>query len=623
MPDMPDIDLTELRDAARVTLAALESYEDARRQVLGHVPAENGLTDRYLFDALARPDAETDLPARRIAYLAKMNPDGPLTPTRLKAIGDRAEAVAILSEIFEGAHAEKVAEGIDEEIHRDRLPAGLLGRLGDVIQRAHNAVQTLRRTHTAILRRIDAAGGNAPPSPPETKRFETKKESEMAHIAKEQHDDPVLGGASLVDAVSRLQGGGGAPGVIAAEAGAGSFDRMLAQRIGTVLGVPDMNGDAARSQPAGELLEKLQNGLSRSVTRGEDRGETRFRFDPVRARSDIGLSGTGAQGAQAIVAQTVRNLREPFRSALHSIGSERYRDDWQEGDDLRDAAMRGFDQLINEASAPTGPFGPHVDVIARQIAFDTLELAVLGDVIERDCLRELRLDDSDMDDDLEPGDGNNPDWIFWQDVLTRGEQEAVDRLVLPAGSQAEIATRDPDLAFLAPEANEAALVAALGHLRSAYRLLSRDSGAGAILGRIRVRNDAMATLASSLPMVLSASGLSTADQAAIYLGDGTRAIDLGRLLAWIEDTALEDRATLTRPDLNRSDLRRIQRVRQTQMREVNKLQDVELPGIPGNPYGAGRRELAELAALAQGIFADLTELLSGMRPDDDTLIADR
>lgn len=420
----------------------------------------------------------------------------------------------------------------------------------------------------------------------------------------------------LVNAVSRLQGGGAGWGGSGSSQPIGDFDKLISNRLGVTLGLPDLQGETARSQNAGELLEKLRAGLDRTVLCEDEGGEIRWKYDPLRARGrgEIAASVSGAQG---VVLRNLRALRTPFVQALHDIGSERHRGDWDEGDELRAAAEQGFDMLISEASQPTGPYLPAVDAAARQVAMDVMNLAALGDVIETvyryEFTQDMHLADSAFDGDTtDPADvphpdAENPDWAFWRTLLDYGERDAISRLIVPQDSPAEVATRDPDLGLLDAEANEAALVSVLGHVRSAYMLLTRDLGQGARLGRIRLRNDALAAAAGQAETALAAVGLSSADLSAMGAGNASDGvIDVSRLLRWIADTAQGDRAMLARDDVSQADLRRILRVRQAQFQPLDELVETELPGVPLNRFSAGRRELVEMRAQLDGLINDLT-----------------
>jgi len=427
---------------------------------------------------------------------------------------------------------------------------------------------------------------------------------------------------ALVSAVSRLQGGGSWGG--SGEAGsAGDFDKMISQRLGVTLGLPDLNGETAKSQSPTDLLAKLRAGLDRSVLREQQGGETRWRFDPLRARGRGEIAAT-VSGAQGVVLRNLRALRAPFCQALNDIGSERYRGDWAERDELRAAAEAGFDALITEASQPTGPYIPAVEAAARQIVMDVLTLAALGDVIETshryERAADMHLADSAFDgDSSDPARApsqnmENPDWGVWRDLLDRGERITVSKLLVPEGSAADAATRDPDLGLLDAEANEAALVSALGHVRSAYMLLTRDLGQGARLGRIRVRNDALAAAAGQAETALAKAGLSPADLSATSSGDTDfGVIDAARLLRWIAETAQADRTQLARDDVSTADLRRILRVREAQYRPLADLVAADLPGVPRNRYSAGRRELAEMVAQLGALVHDLRRFVPGSR----------
>ena len=595
---MTRADLAPLARAARTLSDAAARYEAARAAVLGSL-SDGG-------SGLAQDWAGTDDATARLGYLANLpNGTADVPPTRAQAIADREFALNRLETLFAGTDRARL-DGTVLTLQDDpTVPPDALGELDDAIIACADAVPDLRRAFAELSRpdgpHVPAASGRFDPEDPEMTQANASLRT---------------GATALVDAVSRLQGGagtgGGAAGGSGLDGAFGAFDRLLGQRIGVTLGLPDLNGDAGRAQAPADLLSKLQAGLGRSVTRTVERGETRFRFDPIRARGALDPVGAaGAVGAQAVVLQTVRALRGPFVAALAALGSERHRGNWREADDLREAATRGFDRLITEAGNATGAFGPHVEVVTRQIAFDVLQLAALGDVIERSRLGGITLEDGDFDEDAK-GEGPNPDWTFWNDVLEAGELRAVASLIVPPGSTGEVATRDPDLALLAPEANEAALVAALGHLRAAYLLMTRDSGAGAILGRVRAQNDALAATASELPAVLSAAGLSTGDQAATFVSTGSgpgREIELGRFLSWVEAAAIEDRVTLLRPDLAHADLRRILRVRRAQAEVADALADSDLPGIPANPYAAGRRELGDLRRQLGRVARDIERLL--------------
>ena len=480
---------------------------------------------------------------------------------------------------------------------------------GQPAQRALVAARAAARDGIETLHHeIAAATGGAPDTQPQ-----------KAHAMPSFLDD------SLTDAVSRLQGGalasggGGLP---------GDFDRHLAQRLGVTLGLPDLRGETARGTDPAELLAKLRAGLDRSVARGSQAGETRWRFDPVRARG--GLDAGSVAGGQGVILRTVRALRAPFVQALHDIGSERHRGDWAERDDLRASAEAGFDALIAEAGQPTGPYRAAVEAAAAQVAFDVLHLAALGDVVEKRGDGEgigggfLTLEDSAFDEDTtglagaRRGGGTNPDFAILGQLLERGEGAFVAELVLPARSEAEVATRDPDLGLLDPEANEAALVAALGHLRVAYSLLRQDLGQAGALGRARIRNDALAHAAASADAALVAVGLSSADLAAIPAGEGGD-IDAARLLRWVADAAQADRAVLARDDVSRTDLARILRVRAAQLPPLAALAEARLPGVPNNAFAAGRRELTEVHAHLHRLTEDLRRLVGealSPPPDD-------
>ncbi len=611
-----EIDITNLKAAAADARNAIRDFSDLTRALLEQAgdPEDTG---PYLFQVLRREEADVRALVRELDYLADMAPEKarglPLDQARKRALARRGSIPGEVVRIFdpEEMHAAEVLSGIDEAVARGDLAIGQASRLRAAQARIMATHPALKREIEATIRRLDEPPerGPAPPEPHTVSATAEMSNPEEPDMPQDNDNNSTL--QDLVDSVSRLQGsiGGTGTGFESSATGAFSaFDRALGQRLSVTLGIPDLASDSARSLEPDDLLTKLETGLNRSVISEIEGGETRFRFNPVKAQGSF-LGGSGvALGSQRIIQQTLRDLRGPFLSSVRSMENETALPEQDEADDLRLAVERAYDELIGEAGATTGVYVPRIEVLVRQMVFDVIRLAILYDVKDEFTHLYYLLDTVG----LIVVDGSENQLARWyrNSFLAKPADEAVKELLDMREPPKRL--RSQDISILTPEANDAALVIAIGFLQQVQELLSGDSGLSGLIGQVRALNDALASNLVRIRPALDAAGLSGPDSATVFLNPGEdypNGIDLGRLLSWVEASCISDRTTLTRPDLNRSDIGRMYVARRSQHEAISAIRDEAFATIPSNEFSLGRREIREIRRQLEQIVTQFEAIL--------------
>ncbi|MFQ6546765.1 hypothetical protein AADZ90_002345 [Aestuariibius sp. 2305UL40-4] len=612
-----EIDITDLTAAAKAARDAIRDFADLTRALFEQSgDPEDG---PYLAKVLRREEDDVRTLVKELDYLADMPAEKaralPLDLARKRALARRSSVPSEEARIFDPdeMHAAEVLSGLEEAVASGDLTAAEADRFRAAQRRIMAAHPALKREIEATILRLDEPpdSGPAPPEPHTVSATAEMSNPKEPPMPQDSNDNGTL--QDLVDSVSRLQGSIGGTGTgtgfeSSATGAFSAFDRALGQRLSVVLGVPDLASDSARSLEPDDLLTKLETGLNRSVISEIEGGETRFRFNPVRAQGSFLGGSSVALGSQRIIQQTLRDLRGPFLSAVRSMENETALPEQDEADDLRLAVERAYDELIGEAGAATGVYLPRVDMLIRQMVFDVIRLAILYDV--KDEFRHLYYL-IDRIDAVFVSSGENQLAIWYeQSFLAKPADEAVDDLRDMREPPKRL--RSQDISILVPEANDAALVIAIGFLQQVQELMSGDSGLSGMIGQIRALNDALASNLVRIRPALDAAGLSGPDSATVFLNPGEdypNGIDLGRLLSWIEASCISDRTTLTRPDLNRSDIGRMYAARRSQLDAISAIRDEAFATIPSNEFSLGRREIREIRRQLDQIVTQLEAIL--------------
>ncbi|MCG6904395.1 MAG: hypothetical protein LJE68_17125 [Rhodobacter sp.] len=413
----------------------------------------------------------------------------------------------------------------------------------------------------------------------------------------------------IIDAISRLQGAGGSGGGTGTAANAiNAFSNDLDQTINLTLGMPSLSSDAARALSSDALVDKLFEGLDRTVADSEISGVTTYEVNPLRARGAAHEGQGLALGAQAVSAATIRNLKEPIMANVYKLVAETTYGEQDEAEDLRIAISSGLDQLIAEANADVGIYQNWAQEIILQIGIDLFRLASQYGLLDLHSL---------------PADMHGLLWGFLfadeaDGILTLPElyekvlyKPAIDRIL-----------RDPDIGILTAESNDKAFSAIVHELVTIARLIPPQVELGPLVGRIRALNDALPASVISARNALAVAGISEADQAVAFSkmvlpGDkvgetrlrsdfGAQRVDwlstayvaggisLRRLLAWIEAESLTSRTAYLREDLNQRDIQRLIAPRVRQSEALNEIIARNFPMVNTNDYAIGRRHLIEV-----------------------------
>ncbi len=379
----------------------------------------------------------------------------------------------------------------------------------------------------------------------------------------------------LVDVVARLQSQnqitGGASGL---GGSAAAFQVQVRQKM-IQQGFPDPKSETFLARRDDSAADKVFDTLNRSIATAVVGGVATYAYNPLKARGAIiGAEGT-AIGAQAVTAETIRNLKDPFMTNVHSLVSESVVGEQDEADDLKIAIADGIDRLIDEASSERGVFVPWIEELINTVFRDVISLADLYDIRNPANVPELEPIETDLSD---------LDGMSVSEILDEVSIE-------PAGIRT---LRDPDVGFVPAEANDRALLSIVSQLLLMRSLIMPGSTLGPILGRVRALNDAISASVLAAQNALAAAGLSEGDQIITFAGPSVGNIDLRRLLEWIKEESILSRPFYYRADLNRSDLRRLRSARATQSRALADFMNADFPTLTENSFSLGRRELEEV-----------------------------
>ena len=395
----------------------------------------------------------------------------------------------------------------------------------------------------------------------------------------------------VADAISRLQsdssGFGGSAG--SASNAYNLFNSELDQKIQTTLGMPNLDSDGALAMDRDDLLDKLFDGLDRSVTVNDTKGLSQFKFNPLKARGSALGSEMNALGAQAVTADHIRALKEPIIANLYRLEPENVFSEQDEADDLRRAIEESIDKLAVEASAELGAFDVWANALFEQIHRDLLSLASLYGIKSKG--------------ELLP---------FFALARKSGEPIGTIFSAIPLDRAHKRVLRDPDIGILTAEANDKALLAIMFDLITMSRLLVDDNSLGPLLGRIRAFNDAISASVIAARNALATAGISIEDQMVSFNTDDNAeesSISLRRLLGWIESESLMARPVLLKGDLNARDLDRLRAARSTQSKALSQIITGEFAAVNNNRYAVGRRHLAELDDHLCSITDLMTDLI--------------
>lgn len=412
------------------------------------------------------------------------------------------------------------------------------------------------------------------------------------------HDsDKDLALDGIVDAISRLQGQGG-PGGFGSDSYGNvysAFGAAIDQKIQLTLGIPSLSSDSALGMDRNDLTSKLLDGLDRTVATSEYGGVSHYSFNPLLARG--GLIGVEdfALGAQAVAAETIRNLKPVFMTNVHKLVPETVIGDQDEADDLRIAIEDGLEKLATEAGSEMGVYSVWAAEIINTIFCDLMALADMYDI--REPRRHAR----------QPYKRFDYAAMKFSDNLDQNVTTILDMVSFNPAKQRVLA--DPDIGILTAESNDRALFAMLSKLMLMGNLALGHTELGPLLGRVRVLNNTLASSVISARSALAAAGISESDQAVTYNTGEASSIDLRRLLAWIETESLTARPILLRMDLNPSDLRRLLSARATQAKAVGDIMAANFPTVNNNRYAHGRRQLAEVQQHLCNLVDMLTVLI--------------
>lgn len=406
------------------------------------------------------------------------------------------------------------------------------------------------------------------------------------------------------DAISRLQsdGTGGYGGTAGGASNAYNyFSHELDQKLQTTLGMPNLASDGALAMDRDDLLDKLFDGLDRSVLVTDTEGGSQFQFNPLKARGSALGSEMNALGAQAVTADHIRALKEPVLANLYRLVPENVFSEQDEADDLRRAIEDSIDKLAVEASAELGAFDVWATSLFEQIYRDLLSLAALYGIKTAGELIPFFALSKKANDTVES--------IFSAIPLYRANARVF---------------KDPDIGILTAEANDKAILAIIFNLFTMSQLLIGDNSLGPLLGRIRAFNDAISASVIAARNALATAGISIEDQIVSFNKNGKTQesnISLRRLLGWIESESIMARPVLLKADLNARDLDRLRAARATQSEALSQIITGDFAAVNSNRYAVGRRHLAELdghlTAIAD-VMDDLIKQSSAFPPSRET-----
>lgn len=427
----------------------------------------------------------------------------------------------------------------------------------------------------------------------------SKGDAKMPHDSDKDH---ALDG--IVDAISRLQGPGGSGGFGTEAVGNAysAFDTAIDQKIQLTLGIPSLSSDSGLAMDRDDLASKLFDGLDRTVAESQYGGVSHYSFNPLLARGGMIGVEDFALGAQAVAAETIRNLKPVFMTNVHKLVAETVIGDQDEADDLRVAIEGGLDKLAAEAGAEMGVYSAWATEIIDTIFCDLMTLADLYDIREPHSFRSI------------PYRRLNYAKISFSRFLGKNIDDILNAVSFNPAKQRVLA--DPDIGILTAETNDRALFAVLSKLMLMANLALGHVELGPLLGRVRVLNNTIASSVISARGALAAAGISESDQAVSYNTSGPNSIDLRRLLSWVETESLTARPVLLRMDLNPSDLRRLLSARKTQANAISDIISANFPTVNNNRYSNGRRQLAEVKQHLRNLVDMLTRLIAETTDDD-------
>ena len=499
-------------------------------------------------------------------------------------------------------HQSQVADALDRNsgatqtevarLKRDQPKIAALIREFDALFSA--ALDNSDDPHSFASKNQDSMGRKDTPRPNTSTRDHEGGKTMSDANGYEKGTTEALG--DIVDAISRLQTENNTSPAAGSSSAYNAFGADLDQKLQTTLGMPNLNSDGALAMDRQDLLDKLFDGLDRSVNVVEQDALVSYQFNPLKARSASTHSEMNALGAQAVTADHIRALKGPILLNLHRMTPELVFSDQDEADDLRRAIEAGVDKLAIEASAELGAFDIWASELLEQIFRDLLSLASLYGIKSAGELKKFaKLT-------IQPGD--TIDTVF-------------SAIPLP-GAKARL-LKDPDIGILTAEANDKAIMAITLSLVTISQLLVGDGSLGPILGRVRAFNDAISASVISARNALATAGVSVEDQIVSFSDGGTAkesSISLRRLLAWVESESIMARTTLTRADLNGRDLDRLRSARETQLAALAQINAGEFATVNNSRYALGRRHLNELEqhlCAITGLFDELIKQSSSAK----------
>ncbi len=403
----------------------------------------------------------------------------------------------------------------------------------------------------------------------------------------------------LVDVVARLQNQNQITGGVSGLGGsAAAFQVQVRQKM-IQQGFPDPKSETFLARRDDSAADKVFDTLNRSIATAVVGGVATYAYNPLKARGAIiGAEGT-AIGAQAVTAETIRNLKDPFMTNVHALVSESVVGEQDEADDLKIAIADGIDRLIDEASSERGVFVLWIEQLIDTVFRDVISLADLYDIRNPANVPELEPIDTDLS--------------YLDGLSVSGILDAVS--IEPAGIRT---LRDPDVGIMQAEANDRALLSIVSQLLLMRSLIMPGSTLGPILGRVRALNDAISASVLAAQNALAAAGLSEGDQIITFAGPSVGNIDLRRLLEWIKEESILARPFYYRADLNRSDLRRLSSARDTQRLALEAFMEADFPTLTENSFSLGRRELEEVQLHLDTIVGLIDQLSVRPAGGDDT-----
>ena len=413
-------------------------------------------------------------------------------------------------------------------------------------------------------------------------------------------------GDRIVDAISRLQEGGGGASGVAGGTRASDFNLAIDQQIYASIGVPSLSSDIGLATDRRELADKLFAGLDRTIVRSHTAYGAAFTFNPAVAQMLVPVGGGVALGAQGVVADTVATLRPAVIRCIELLRPESCHCSNEEIDDLKHDVGRGLDMIARESREATGIYRSWAAMIIKRVISDVRTIVrIYG--IQVDINRAAK-------NLVAVRIGNIQ--IFDEDPTYR-EHAIIDR----------------DVGYLSLEINDQAVRTIFEHIATIAHLI-RDlefMPGGPLTVRLRAVVDAIPPAVADARSALNLAGAGDSDRSAEFLPevDDPFGIELARLLDLTEATANEYRVRLLKVDVNKRDLGWFIQAFATigtALEGVNVEAtgqsgvSLRLPTINRNRYALGTRQLAEVhdhVNTALGIARRLYRTIDGRGPAHD------